>query len=91
MILHTLVKIDNEHIKNVACKDCPIGYVTKETETHSIGENGFCACNEVYQPAELTTDKYDMDGNGSKDEVYEIRNAGQLYWFAGLVMVHFRA
>ena len=78
-------KDDNEHIKNVACKDCPIGYVTKETETHSIGENGFCACNEVYQPAELTTDKYDMDGNGSKDEVYEIRNAGQLYWFAGLV------
>ena len=78
-------KDNKEHIKNVACKDCPIGYVTKETETHSIGENGFCACNEVYQPAELTTDKYDMDGNGSKDEVYEISNAGQLYWFAGLV------
>ncbi len=76
---------DNNHIKNVACKDCPIGYVTKETESHSIGENGFCACNEVYQPANLTTDKYDMDGNGSKDEVYEISNAGQLYWFAGLV------
>lgn len=78
-------KDDKEHIKNVACKDCPIGYVTKETETHSIGENGFCACNEVYQPANLTTDKYDMDGDGSKDEVYEISNAGQLYWFAGLV------
>ena len=78
-------KDDNEHIKNVACKDCPIGYMTKETESHSIGENGFCACNEVYQPANLTTDKYDMDGNGSKDEVYEISNAGQLYWFAGLV------
>ena len=78
-------KDDNEHIKNVACKDCPIGYVTTETEPHSIGENGFCACNEVYQPAELTTDKYDMDGDGSKDAVYEISNAGQLYWFAGLV------
>ena len=78
-------KDDKEHIKNVACKDCPIGYVTKETESHSIGENGFCACNEVYQPANLTTDKYDMDGDGSKDEVYEISNAGQLYWFAGLV------
>ena len=78
-------KDDKEHIKNVACKDCPIGYVTKETETHSIGENGFCACNEVYQPAKLTTDKYDMDGDGSKDAVYEISNAGQLYWFAGLV------
>ena len=78
-------KDDNNHIINVACKDCPIGYVTKKTETHSIGENGFCACNNVYQPAELTTDKYDMDGDGSKDEVYEISNAGQLYWFAGLV------
>ena len=78
-------KDDNEHRKNVACKDCPIGYVTTETETHSIGKNGFCACNEVYQPANLTTDRYDMDGDGSKDEVYEISNAGQLYWFAGLV------
>ena len=78
-------KDDKEHIKNVACKDCPIGYVTKETETHSIGENGFCACNNVYQPAVLTTDKYDIDEDGSKDAVYEISNAGQLYWFAGLV------
>ena len=78
-------KDDNEHIKNVACKDCPIGYVTKETESHSIGENGFCACNNVYQPADLTTNKYDIDGDKINDEVYEISNAGQLYWFAGLV------
>ena len=78
-------KDDKEHIKNVACKDCPIGYVTKETETHSISENGFCACNEVYQPAVLTTDKYDIDDDGTKEAVYEISNAGQLYWFAGLV------
>ena len=69
----------------MACKDCPIGYVTKETETHSIGENGFCACDNVYQPANLTKDKYDMNGDDSKDAVYEISNAGQLYWFAGLV------
>ena len=78
-------KDDKEHIKNVACKDCPIGYVTKETESHSIGENGFCACDNVYQPANLTKDKYDMNGDDSKDAVYEISNAGQLYWFAGLV------
>ena len=78
-------KDDNNHIKNVACKDCPIGYVTKETESHSIGENGFCACDNVYQPANLTTDKYDINGDDSKDAVYEISNAGQLYWFAGLV------
>ena len=78
-------KDDNEHIKNVACKDCPIGYVTTETQSHSIVENGFCACNNAYQPADLTTDKYDINGDGSKDAVYEISNAGQLYWFAGLV------
>ena len=51
-------------------------------------ENGFAVDsdgNSSYQPAVLTTDKYDMDGNDSKDEVYEISNAGQLYWFAGLV------
>ena len=78
-------KDDKEHIKNVACKDCPIGYVTKETESHSIGENGFCACNNAYQPADLTTNKYDVDGDKINDEVYEISNAGQLYWFAGLV------
>ena len=78
-------KDDKEHIKNVACKDCPIGYVTKETESHSIGENGFCACDNAYQPANLTTDKYDINGDDSKDAVYEISNAGQLYWFAGLV------
>lgn len=78
-------KGDKEHIKNVACKDCPIGYVTKEMESHSIGENGFCACDNVYQPAVLTTNKYDIDGDSTKDTVYEISNAGQLYWFAGLV------
>ena len=51
-------------------------------------ENGFAVDsdgNSSYQPAVLTTDKYDIDGDGSKDEVYEISNAGQLYWFAGLV------
>ena len=47
-------------------------------------ENGF-AEDGSYQPATLTTDKYDIDGNDTKDEVYEIGNAGQLYWFAALV------
>lgn len=76
---------DKEHIKKVACKDCPIGYVTKETEAHNIGENGFCMSCDAYQPAVLTTDKYDINEDGTKDAVYEISNAGQLYWFAGLV------
>ena len=73
------------HVKQTACKDCPIGYVTKKTEPHSFGDNGFCACNNAYQPADLTTDRYDIDGDKINDEVYEISNAGQLYWFAGLV------
>ncbi len=36
-------------------------------------------------PATLTTDTYDMDGDGVMDEVYEISTSAQLYWFAGLV------
>ena len=39
----------------------------------------------VYQPAVETTDKYDIDDDGEKETVYEISNAGQLYWFAELV------
>ena len=49
------------------------------TYTNGFGSDG------SYQQATLTTDKYDIDGNGQKDNVYEIGNAGQLYWFAGLV------
>ena len=41
--------------------------------------------NSIYQPATETTDKYDIDDDGTKDTVYEISNAGQLYWFAELV------
>ncbi|MGN0619657.1 MAG: GLUG motif-containing protein [Ruminiclostridium sp.] len=58
-----------------------------ETEVHTFGTDGFCTngCSGVYQPATLTTDKYDIDGDNAKDEVYEIGNAGQLYWFADKV------
>ena len=50
-------------------------------------ENGFCKneCANVYEPATEVSDKYDVDGDGYTDQVYEIANAGQLYWFAGLV------
>lgn len=37
------------------------------------------------EPATLTSDKYDMNGDGEMDEVYEISTKEQLYWFAGLV------
>ena len=47
-------------------------------------ENGF-AEDGSYQHATLTTDQHDINGDGTKDEVYEIGNAGQLYWFAALV------
>ena len=39
-------------------------------------------CNG-YQPANKTTGTYEVDGDSNtQDEVYEITNAGQLYWFA---------
>ena len=55
------------------------GYVHNHNFT-----NGFCVCGE-YAPATEVSDKYDVDGDGYTDQVYEIANAGQLYWFAGLV------
>ncbi len=52
---------------------------------HSQFTNGFCGLCGGYEPATLTTDKYDIDGDTTKDTVYEIGNAGQLYWFADKV------
>lgn len=43
--------------------------------------NGFCDMCGRYKSAELTTDKYDIDNDNSFDNVYEISNAGELYWF----------
>ena len=55
----------------------------------TFNSNGFGNCPKcnatVYQPAVETTDKYDIDDDSMKENVYEISNAGQLYWFAGLV------
>ena len=55
-----------------------------KNNAHSY-ENGFCTvCG--YEPADAVTDVTDIDGDGDTAEtVYEISNAGQLYWFAGLV------
>ena len=53
-------------------------YANSETASgeHDFDENGFCTKdNTHYQPATLN----ETTGN------YEISNAGQLYWFAGLV------
>ena len=48
----------------------------------SAYENGFCKNAEcgVYEPAVETTDKYDIDLDLKMDTVYEVSNAGQLYW-----------
>ncbi len=55
--------------------------------TSHVMENGLCThgCAGVYEAATEVSDKYDVDGDGYTDQVYEIANAGQLYWFAGLV------
>lgn len=48
------------------------------SDSHDYNENGFCkeeSCDAPYEKA------VDSDGDGT----YEISNAGQLYWFAGLV------
>ena len=77
----------------LGCIDAPgektVGYSNTEGDTiyepHRY-ENGICSfCQKAYQEAVLTTDKYDIDGDDTPEDVYEISNAGQLYWFAGLV------
>ena len=55
------------------------------TVEHVCDKNGFCSLCGGYEQATKTTEKYDINGDGTKDAVYEIANAGQLYWFAGLV------
>ena len=47
--------------------------------------NGYCNICGKNEAATLTTDKYDLNGDGTKDSVYEISNAGQLHWFSDFV------
>lgn len=68
-------KDSQTHYENVACKDCPIGYVTEtKVEREHTYENGFCKACDAYEPAVLNS-----------NNAYEIGNAGQLYWFADKV------
>ena len=78
-------KGNDYHVKGLACKGCPIDYGKEEKEAHNYNTDGFCISCDGYQQAVLTNDQYDIDGDGKKDNVYEISNAGQLYWFAALV------
>ena len=56
----------------------------KTAWAQSYDTNGF-GVDGANQPAVKTTDKYDINGDGVNDKVYEIGNAGQLFWFAALV------
>lgn len=78
-------KGNDYHVKGLACKGCPIDYGKEEREAHNYNTDGFCISCDGYQQAALTNDQYDINGDGKKDNVYEISNAGQLYWFAALV------
>ncbi|MFR2235917.1 MAG: YDG domain-containing protein [Lachnospiraceae bacterium] len=79
-------KDGSEHTKADVCLDCPVGYTWEpQTEAHHYNEQGSCTECGAYQPAVLTTDKYDVNYDDMKESAYEISNAGQLYWFAGLV------
>ncbi len=70
-----IYKDSQMHYENVACKDCPIGYVTEtKVEREHTYENGFCKACDAYEPAVLNS-----------NNAYEIGNAGQLYWFADKV------
>ena len=72
--------IDSQtHYENVACKDCPIGYVTEtKVEREHTYENGFCKACDAHEPAVLNS-----------NNAYEIGNAGQFYWFADKVNKEF--
>ena len=83
-------EVENREAENID-RDAETADPDTETAdgTHTY-KNGFCTDDgcSAYEPAVLTTGKYDIDANGEitdSDEAYEIGNAGQLYWFAGLV------
>lgn len=47
--------------------------------------NGFCDNCGKYEVPTLVTDKYDLNNDGTLDNVYEIDNIGKLYWFSANV------
>ncbi len=59
---------------------------TDPTDPCNVGfTNGFCNVCGKYEVPTLTADKYDLNGDGTKENVYEISNAGELYWFREVV------
>ena len=88
-------EVENGGAENREAENTDLDAETADPDTETADgthtyKNGFCTDDgcDAYEPAVLTTGKYDIDANGEKtdsDEAYEIGNAGQLYWFAGLV------
>ena len=80
---------DGNTVRYEASESDYIPFTIVHNFSDDFDSNGFGNCLKcnatVYQPAVETTDKYDIDDDGTKEAVYEISNAGQLYWFAGLV------
>ena len=88
-------EVENGGAENREAENIDLDAETADPDTETADgthtyKNGFCTDSgcDAYEPAVLTTGKYDIDANGettNSDEAYEIGNAGQLYWFAGLV------
>ena len=88
-------EVENGGAENREAENTDLDAETADPDTENADgthtyKNGFCTDDgcDAYEPAVLTTGKYDIDVNGEitdSDEAYEIGNAGQLYWFAGLV------
>ena len=88
-------EVENGGAENREAENTDLDAETADPDTETADgthtyKNGFCTDSgcDAYEPAVLTTGKYDIDANGEitdSDEAYEIGNAGQLYWFAGLV------
>lgn len=88
-------EVENGGAENREAENTDLDAETADPDTETADgthtyKNGFCTDDgcDAYEPAVLTTGKYDIDANGeitNSDEAYEIGNAGQLYWFAGLV------
>ena len=88
-------EVENGGAENREAENIDLDAETADPDTETADgthtyKNGFCTDDgcDAYEPAVLTTGKYDIDANGeitNSDEAYEIGNAGQLYWFAGLV------
>ena len=98
---YTIPKTMSAGNYNYTCKATCDDYTLSHEFTFTVEEckhenveidfntNGFGNCPKcsevVFQPAVETKGTYDINNDGTYEEVYEISNAGQLYWFAKYV------